>query len=360
MARAMGARVFRISVLMSLGLLIATSAGAAPPLAEVDARALAREMGYAGVAAFEARDYLTALERLQSAYRLLRAPSLGLWSARTLAKLGRLVEAEERYREVEELPISVGAEAIQSRAKIDAAREHVALAPRIPRITFDLQGASPSEVTVTIDGNGAVLEPLRAEHAVDPGHHRVEALRGPAHVRIELTIAEGEGKTVVLRFPPVVAVVAGVTTAAMPRLSKGQHAATPNPSRDGEAVRRSDSLRRMLGWIAIGASSAALVTGATTGLLALDKGNQLARNPACAREACLRSETSTASTVDTYNSLRTISLVGLTSGAVLAAAGVWLVLPLHRPAAEPRLAATVPAQLWFQAQPGGATIGGEF
>src|SRR5688572_30759640 len=86
-------------------------------------RAAARDLGMAGVEAYQAGSYPAASEKLDKAYRTLRAPSLGLWSARALAKLGKLIEASERYLEVTRLDVASGDVAVQKQAQIDAAAE---------------------------------------------------------------------------------------------------------------------------------------------------------------------------------------------------------------------------------------------
>ena len=53
------------------------------------ARAAARLLGTSGVEAFQNGQYAAATESLEKAYQVLRAPSLGLWSARALAKDGQ-------------------------------------------------------------------------------------------------------------------------------------------------------------------------------------------------------------------------------------------------------------------------------
>ncbi|HEY4159182.1 MAG TPA: tetratricopeptide repeat protein, partial [Polyangiaceae bacterium] len=60
-------------------------------------RSAARNLASAGVQAYQANDYPAARDKLERAYQVLRAPSLGLWSARALVKVGALVEAGERY-----------------------------------------------------------------------------------------------------------------------------------------------------------------------------------------------------------------------------------------------------------------------
>ncbi|HEY4160327.1 MAG TPA: hypothetical protein VGM29_19580, partial [Polyangiaceae bacterium] len=49
-------------------------------------RSAARELGTAGVEAYQGGDFLTASDELERAYRVRRVPALGLWSARALAK----------------------------------------------------------------------------------------------------------------------------------------------------------------------------------------------------------------------------------------------------------------------------------
>jgi Tfp pilus assembly protein PilF len=68
---------------------------------EIDdaSRTAARAMGNSGVEAYQAGNYQEAVDRLEKAYGIARVPSLGLWSARALRKLGLLVEAANRYLE---------------------------------------------------------------------------------------------------------------------------------------------------------------------------------------------------------------------------------------------------------------------
>src|SRR3954451_17395062 len=117
-----------------IALTLLTARPVAAHASDDSSRAEARKIGYAGVEAFQAGDFATARDRLETAYQLLQVPSLGLWSARALAKLGKLVEADARYAQVIGLPTSVGDEAIQEQARQDARNERAALARRIPSI----------------------------------------------------------------------------------------------------------------------------------------------------------------------------------------------------------------------------------
>src|SRR5262245_37295203 len=163
-------------------------------------RAEARKIGYAGVEAYQAGDFATARERLETAYQLLRVPSLGLWSARALAKLGKLVEAEARYLEVIRLPTSVGDEAIQEQARQDARNERAELARRIPSVLVRIEGAPVGEVAVAIDGAPLVGSAVGEAHLVNPGRHKIEGTRGTARTSDEVVVSEGQQKEAVLRF----------------------------------------------------------------------------------------------------------------------------------------------------------------
>ena len=110
-------------------------------------RAVARKLGYAGVEAYQAGRYPIASEQLERAYAVLRVPSIGLWSARALARNGKLVEASERYLELARLELSEGDQRVQQRALEDAAKELAELDKRVPSITVAVEGAKADEVT---------------------------------------------------------------------------------------------------------------------------------------------------------------------------------------------------------------------
>ncbi len=167
--------------------------------AEDDAsRSAARTVGTAGVEAFQKGDYVTASEKLERAYHVLRVPSIGLWSARALAKTGKLVAASERYREATQLEVSEGNTAIQKQAQADAATELDALTVRIPGIVIQLAGSGAAGAVVTVDGSPVSAALLGERRPVDPGTHTLQAKQGERQVSAEVTVAEGETKPVSL------------------------------------------------------------------------------------------------------------------------------------------------------------------
>ena len=283
----------------------------APAEAQVDdaTRASARKLGNSGVEAFQAGDYPAAYTKLDKAYHVLQAPSLGLWSARALVKLGKLVEASERYLEVTRLAALSGDLAVQRRAQADAKLELDQMSAKIPMLLVQVEGADAAGVTLTIDGVGVAAELLGEERPINPGSHHIEVRRGDEVRTLQVSLQEGEHKTVALDFGKKEA--PAVTPSAAPVRS--------------EAASGSAFPARTLGWTAVIAGGASLAFGAVTGGLALQKRSTIEDSETCRIDdnQCLPDMQDT---VDGYNSMRTLSTVGFVTAGVLGAAGVVLLL----------------------------------
>jgi len=345
----MGVRGVSCLVLVALTFLTASPVRA--QAGDEAARAEARKIGYAGVEAYQAGDFATARERLETAYQMLRVPSLGLWSARALAKLGKLVEAETRYQEVIRLPTSVGDEAIQEQARRDAGNERTALARRIPSVLIRVEGAPASEVAVTIDDAALVGSALAENHLVNPGRHKVEGVRGTARARVEVSVAEGEQREAVLRFT---AAPAAATSPPGPEAGLGVQ--RPEPSTGPDA-------RRTIGWITLSTGGAWLVIGTVSGFVAMSKKSDLDKAGCANGSNCPVSEWDN---VDSYNRLRIVSGLGLIAGAALAGVGAYLLLSGssddagHVPAASRRRPRNGIGNVRLSVLPGGTVLSGEF
>ena len=290
-------------------LLLAGTAGA--QTVDPATRGAARTLGNDGVKAYQANDYATASEKFEKAYSLLRAPSLGLWSARALVRLGRLVEASERYLEVTRLTVSGGDEAVQKQAQADARTELDALGPRIPSIVIVIEGATPSEVTVNLQGVDVASELVGERRPANPGRVVVIGRRGEEEVRAEADLGEGEQKTLRLAFAPI---RAGAGTAAVTQV-------TAPPA--GEYKGKPGSTQRLLGWISIGVGGAGLAVGGVFGSMAMGTQSDLDDSGACVDQKCAPSQKDE---VDTLGTQRTVSTVGFIAGGVLAATGIVLVV----------------------------------
>src|SRR5690606_25629563 len=64
---------------------------------DAQTKAAARELAAQGLSLYGEGKYAEALDRLERASALIPVPTLHLHTARTLEKLGRWVEANERY-----------------------------------------------------------------------------------------------------------------------------------------------------------------------------------------------------------------------------------------------------------------------
>ena len=305
-------------VFSGLGGVLGVSSLAAAQVVDDGSRSAARILGTTGVQAYQAGDYATANTKLEKAYQILKAPSLGLWSARALVKLNQLVKAGERYREVTRLPISSGDTAVQTGAQQDAQTELDALVPQIPSIVIHLEGAEPAQVTLTVDDQPTSTALIGESRPVDPGRHHVVARRGVDSAVSDVSVAPTAKVQVVLRFNVTNPVPSAATAALAP---PNQESAA-----DGKAPQGGRGAAT-LGWVGVGVGAAGLVFGGITGALALGKRSNINSSPDCWNMHCLASQQGT---VDSLNSLRTLSSIGFIAGGVLSATGVVLILSAQK------------------------------
>jgi len=279
----------------------ATTPDAAAAPADDAARAKARTLGYAGVESYAAGDFATASSKLEESFQLLPVPSLGLWSARALVRLGKLVQAEQRYRSVASLPLRQDDPPAQQTAKADAAREHLELLPKIPSLKIQLSGAEAEEVVVVVDGSVRQASELAIALLLNPGRHEVVGTRGAERSVVVLSLGEGAHEEVELRFADPVAEPREPVNALAP--------AAPRPVNNTRRALRTGA------WISVGAGAAGLATSLVTFLMAKDLHDSFEERDGCAMNSCSQEE------VDTYNTLRTVHLAGLIAGSVLTGAG---------------------------------------
>jgi hypothetical protein len=285
---------------------------------EVDAetRTLARELALQGAESFEREDYVAALDRLDRAAALYPAPSIGVMRARALARLGRLLEAMDRYEETQRMPLADDAPEAFRQAVSDAKNESAELRGRIPRLTVrvrtpvGLAGPIPKGLSVQLDGKPLPPVLLDIERPTDPGRHEVIAVAPGYHVTTrEVTLAESERAT--LEIPlEVKADSAGGTD--------------PNPSRTSSVHLDPDqptgTAARPMAWVLLGVGAAGLATSAVAGLIALDKKSSL--DSVC-RPGC---PSGSQGDIDAFRSSRTVSYVGLAIGVFGVGTGGYLLL----------------------------------
>jgi hypothetical protein len=289
---------------------------ALPVQAQSDAtRAAAHDMGAEGVEDYQAGNYAAASDKLGRAFNILRVPTLGLWSARALAKEGKLIEASERYLAVTRLDATKGDVALQRQAQADAASEREALQARIPALTVEVKGAS-SELNVTLDGQPVPADLLGFRQPVNPGKHVLEARDATRQVRKDVTVNEAQRQSVTLDLTSGTAVSAAPASAPAADGPAMASASAPPASAPGADAGRGRPVPAGV-WVGVAIAGAGVLTGGVTAVLAAQKKSDLD----CPEDHCL---TSQQDDVDAHNRLLTISTIGFVAAGVgLATAGVF-------------------------------------
>ena len=271
---------------------------------EDQARAAARQLADQGFDAFEVNDFKTAADRFGRAYAVLRVPRIGLDYARSLEKLGRLVEASERYAEISRLPVPALKAEVHQQAQRDAAVELEALRPRLPFVKININGLT-AKATVTIDGRPLAAALLDTDVPVDPGKHTLEVVEGDRKDSRTIEIAEREKLPVALTLPP-------------PPPAPDQP-----PPKSAPAQPSGPSGLAIGGWIGVGLGGAGLVFGGVAAGIAWGQSEALDESGGCNGDVCVPS---LQDAVDSFNASRTASTVGFVLGAVGLATGATLLI----------------------------------
>lgn len=316
-------------------------------------RATARVIGEEGLSFYDQGKYVDALDRFERADALIHAPTLGLMAARSLVKLGRLVEASDRYEDVTEVKLEAGASDAFKEAQATAAKERDALLPRIPIVEVSVEGQGAADVsTLMVDGQKVPAarlgsaRPISARIPIDPGDHRIEvkARSGEAFKRVSLS--EGGSARVVLTMSPT-AEKQEAPGAAVARggaasggggggASGGSASGGEEPSRAaaGEQASAGDSkphprgkTQQTIGWVSLGVGAAGVTLGAITGGVASSKRGDLNKSCNVETRVC---PSGVADEVGTYNTLRHVSTAGFIVGGVGLAAGAVLLITVPR------------------------------
>jgi len=307
------------------GALLAPAAGAAS--ADDEAKKAARALANGGMIAYQAGDYKAAEENLSRAFAAFPAPTLALWSARSLEKLGRLVEAEDRYRAAERASVNAGEPETQRKAKAEAREERAALLPRIPTLKVKVEGASLAAVIVRVDGVAIANDRLDEQILVNPGERSISAERGAHIEQSRVTLAPSDHKTVVLKFDSGPRANEALEAYLSDR--EGERARPASRSEPGQdwAMSSDSSGWRTVGWVAIGLGGAGLITSGVLGVVA--NGKRDGFEDQCPDNVCpLGVPESVRDDVESYNSLRTFSTIGWIAGGALAIGGVSLLIAL--------------------------------
>lgn len=304
-------------------------------------RSAARELAEQGVNALQSGDTNGAIDKLERAYQIMRLPTVGLWSARALAKGGHLVSAAERYNDVTRW--SGGSDARQAQAQADASRERDELMPRIPNVTLVVEGAKANDVTVTLDGEPVLAALVGAPQPVDPKHHVAKATHGAQSAEQAFDIAEGQNLSVSLKL--------GAATAAPVANPSAVPAATPpvagvSPPPEVDTTSSSGWGTQKIIGVSLGGAGlvAAVVSGIFTGS-ALSKKSDADKY--CHGSAC--TDQKGVNLLDDARSAGTVATITGVAGIALIGAGV--VVFLTAPSSKAPSVALAPGYV-----PGGGSL----
>lgn len=294
---------FVLAALLVTSLAMSAPAWAAEPTAADIAQA--RDLSVQAQQTFEAGNYAESEKLWIAAEKLYpAAPTLTLGLARTQAKLGKLVAAQESYKKIIRENENNTNLSPAFKDALDAARNEVSsVSDKIANVVISVEG--PSAPTVTIDGQPVSSSALGLKRPVDPGSHVVKAEAPgfkPAEVSFQVAAAGLAEAKVHMEKAPEAPPPPGTTVTLAPKKSSN----------------------KTLALVAFGVGGAGLVFGSITGILAIGKHGDL--NDKCPDGRC---PADAQSDVDSYKTMGTLSTVGFIVAGVGAAAGavLWLTAP---------------------------------
>jgi hypothetical protein len=279
-------------------------AAAARPDSNLD---LARSVAVTGREAFNAGDYETALALFRRAYTLYPAPTVVLYEARALDKMGLLVEALEAYERTTHMPVSRGSPAQFAEALAAAEAEGRQLRASIPSLTIKTAGVSGDDpnLQISLNERPLALETVGSPRALNPGRYRVSASVSPERAdQADVVLNRGQHVTVVLKLPET-----APASPAFPASDGVMESATP-PSAGSVPL---------LAYAAGGVGVVGIGSGIITGLMASGKHGEA--EDGCPSGQCSAEGFAAASS---FRTLRTVSTVSYGVGA--AGVGVGLLL----------------------------------
>jgi hypothetical protein len=296
-----------------------------------DERAAARAAATEGVRAFQEGRFKEALDFCTRAEALMHAPTHLLIIARSQVQLGHLVEAQEAYIRIERDPLAPGAPRAFFDAQTSASQEQAALAPRVPTLKVEVEGAAPKDVTLTLDGQRVASALIGLARPINPGDHTLSAKSATAASEpLTVTVAEGRTQEVRLTLRPGAPDAAGGAGAAA-----GANSASGD-SADHPTEGHPNTGMRVGGWVAIGVGAVGVIAGT---LFTLDnRSNRNSANALCAGpNGCPESRRIDVNTFDeNANQAATLAWIGYGVGVAGLATGVTLLLMSGKSAAPPQ------------------------
>jgi hypothetical protein len=328
----------RIAWALAAPILLQTTSAVAQSAAGPDAaaRRAARAIATEGIQLLQSGQYAQAQQRLRRAWELYPAPTVALFEGEALEKMGKLVEAAERYEAAKLAEVPHDAHSALKAAAARAGEELARITPLIPKLVVRLEGAQPNTPGLELRLDGEPLAPavVGVERPVNPGVHEVVALyAGQVQARHSVRVDQGQTEQVrlVVSLPETPA-----APAAAPPPTRSEPAPQVAPAPVADATQRG-SVHRSTGWVSLGVGVAGLATGVACGVMMLKKDSELEDH--CPGGQCpgeLEDE------LNAFTTYRIVSMVGYGVGIVGLGVGAALLLTAPSAAGLDSSGAVVP------------------
>lgn len=303
-------------------------------------KALARDLAKEAAQALTEKRFDVAREKFARAESLYHAPTLLVGLARSYVGLGKFVEAKEAYTQVVREALPANASDAMKQAKADAESEVATLDDKIGAGTIQVTaegGGLPSGLSVLLDDTELKQAALGLKRPMNPGAHRV-VVTAPGFKSAErrFDVVAKKDVSVDLRLEKAAVAAAGATRPEVLKLTSER---APDADSATETHHSGTTgTQAILGWASVGLGGAGLLVGAIAGGLAVKRHSDLEK--LCGGSTC---PASAQDRIDAYNTMGTLSTVGLVAGGVFAATGVVLLVTV--PSAAPAAASRAPLSI---------------
>jgi hypothetical protein len=279
----------------------------------------ARSAATGGAKAFESGQYAQAIDLFSRAESLVHAPPHLLYLARSHAKLGHLVAAQEAYLKITREKLAGDAPDAFKDAQAKAREELAALEPRIPSLTITLKGEGAEGAVVTMDDVKVPAALVGVPHPVDPGQHELVASgNGVKSQPANVSLAEGAKQSVELTLEPA----PGATAPGEPAAGGSESGAI-----DTGAAPSGGNGMRIGAYVALGVGVVGLAAGTVFALSAKSKFNDADAICNLPNGACPPNRQADVQKLDDDGkSAKTLATVGFVVGGVGLATGVTLLI----------------------------------
>lgn len=285
---------------------------------------LARSVAITGREAFNAGAYETALALFRRAHTLYPAPTVALYEARTLEKMGLFLEAVAVYERTIQMPVHRDAPAQFAEAITAAQAEQRELQGMIPQLTVKAEGVLGDDpgLTVAINGRPLATSQIGQPQKLNPGRYRLVGSVGGGRIdQTDVVLRKAQNATVTLRLHEV----------SPEDLSPAGEDATEASS--------SELSVPLLAYAAGGVGVLGIGSGVVTGLMASGKHDEAERH--CPSQQCTPGTPGLAA-ADAFRTLRGISTISYGVGAAGVAVGLVLWLTADDEAEGPTVGSIEP------------------